>query len=125
MANGSGHPLKVWTGISSDCTDCQTGELYSLIDQIIHQDPLEPLRSFYPEVLLSQEQNFEHEEDFDEIVKNICKHKNRSVNESQAKNIWNLHLNGFSSREIALKIEIDHVTAWRIISLLTKWAKYE
>lgn len=125
LANGSGHPLKVWTGISIDYPDPRTGELHSLIDQVLHQEPLEPLRSHYPEPLFIQEQTFEFEEDFEDIVKSMCKHKNRALNEIQVKMIWELHLGGLSSRQIAREIECDHITAWRVVTTLTKWAKYE
>lgn len=123
LANGSGHPLKVWTGRSIDFfeneDDCP------LIDKLIRQEALEPIRSSYPEPLFTQEQTFEFEEDFEDIVKSMCKHKNRSLNETQVKMIWELHLGGLSSRQIAREIECDHITAWRVVTTLTKWAKYE
>ena len=103
-------PLKKWSGVSSGF-------------DVISQEPLTPIQSSFPEKRFVKEELLLNHAEFDEICGAICGHGNHKLLASQVRAIWELYVNGETNRAIAKSIAINHVTVYRCIASLTKWAE--
>jgi hypothetical protein len=107
-------PLKRWSGIPAAS---------GIIDAITHQEAGSPIQSSFPEKRFVKEERLLNHPEFEQICVSICSHGNHKLNSVNVRQIWELYLEGATNRGIAKTVSINHVTVYRCIANLTKWAE--
>lgn len=106
-------PLKRWSGIPA----------ISIIDVFAHQEAGTSIQSSFPEKRFGKEEQLLNHSDFELICVSICSHGNHKLEPKQIRDIWERHLEGETNRGIAKAVKINHITVYRCIATLTKWAE--
>jgi len=110
--------LKKWTGI-----EIHYERPTSLIDIACTQEPLEPIKSTWPEPNFSVEETLLNNPDLEDICESLCGHGNHLATSQQMVAIWKAHCEGDSLRTIEKKFKIHNVTVYRIIKKLREVSK--
>lgn len=127
-------PLKRWSGFpihgslrgsSYGHDDLGTGNAssYGLLDTFANQEELLSAQSSFPEKRFVKEERLLNHADFDDICASVCGHGNHKLSAPEVRSIWERYLEGETNRGIAKVIGTSHVTVFRCIANLTKWAE--
>jgi hypothetical protein len=122
-----GRPLKKWSSTDIDFREHGYGN-----DRIkkspgfreVIQQPLEPLRTNFPEPIYLKEERFARHPDFIEICKGLTTHKNSKLTANDLFDVWNFYVDGWSFRRIARHFNMYHTNVSHLISKLTEWMKF-
>jgi predicted DNA-binding protein YlxM (UPF0122 family) len=106
--------LKKWTGIP-------IGDP-KLFDVLNVQEAEAPLQTNWPETKLQKENDFLHHPEFRTVCDNLFRHGNNVISHEIMVNIWELHCEGFSLREIEKQFNIHNSTIFRAINRVREMA---
>lgn len=113
--------LKSWSGVSQFIE--VNGECIDLLDLHLTQEPLNNIKSSFPEPILTEAESLLHHPKLQDVCINICSHWNHSLNPEQVKEILFRHTEGQTERLIGQELNLNDTLIHRTIKTLLKWAK--
>jgi len=118
-SENGGWPLKKWTGTSSVIS--LNEKTISLIDLHINQKAECPIVSNFPEPFYNKKEHFMLTKEYEMAIKFVCNQRNTKRTPKLVNNIWELHCEGNTVRQIERKLETSYILVHRTIKKLTEW----